>query len=226
MFTKGIDRLGSYMRQRRGAVSQEAVAKMGGPSTTIQSQIENGSYAGVLRPVTRAKIDRGLRWEPGSASRVLEGGEPTPMPGWPPAPERAEPSSPASGALRFGIAAYGTDLTQLPDELLAEHWVVYRDEQWRAVREFARRHDIYSADASTGLSIALDGDPDALRKWIREHSYEEPSDGPRDATAKSQAGESPADEMVHTDATVLPADEDAESHPAGPGQQPGRTPEG
>lgn len=52
------------------------------------------------------------------------------------------------------------------------------------------------------------------------------ADGRRSAASKTSAGSAPADEIVHVDATVLPADEDAESHPAGPGQQPGRTPEG
>ncbi|WP_458608469.1 helix-turn-helix domain-containing protein [Mycobacterium sp. C3-094] len=75
-------RLGKRVLARRTSRgwSQTAVAKRGGPSDTLQSQIERGEW----RPSrgvndTLKKIDAGLLWAEGSASIVLEGGEPTPV---------------------------------------------------------------------------------------------------------------------------------------------------
>lgn len=73
------DRLAYYVsahRARRG-MSQKAVTKNGGPSDTTLGKIEAGKW----RPQrgvdeTLDKLDHGLGWEPGSASRVLAGGEP------------------------------------------------------------------------------------------------------------------------------------------------------
>lgn len=74
------ERLGQEVLQyrlRRGW-SQAAVNKRGGPSDTLQTKIESGKW----RPTrgvddTLRKIDTGLEWVPGSASRVLAGGEPS-----------------------------------------------------------------------------------------------------------------------------------------------------
>ncbi|GAB4677632.1 helix-turn-helix domain-containing protein [Mycobacterium avium] len=74
------DRLANYVQEFRAmrGMSQKAVAANGGPSDTTLGKIEAGAWRpkrGVDR--TLEKLDRGLGWEPGSASRVLAGGEPT-----------------------------------------------------------------------------------------------------------------------------------------------------
>lgn len=74
------ERLGRYVRAARGPRSQKDIAANGGPSDTTIGKIE----AGVWRPTravnqTLAKLDKGLGWAPGSAARILDGGEPTPL---------------------------------------------------------------------------------------------------------------------------------------------------
>ena len=49
----------------------------GGPSNSTLTNVESG--VGQPSPSTLRKLDAGLRWRPGSARRVLEGGEPTPI---------------------------------------------------------------------------------------------------------------------------------------------------
>lgn len=52
----------------------------GGPSSTTMSRVERGIAPPSAK--TLRKLDAGLRWQQGSAARVLEGGDPTPlMPG-------------------------------------------------------------------------------------------------------------------------------------------------
>jgi hypothetical protein len=73
-----VVRLGKLVRARRLALglTQDAVQAAGGPSDRRQTAIELGRLP-VPTPFTLAKVDRVLRWEAGSAERVLEGGEPT-----------------------------------------------------------------------------------------------------------------------------------------------------
>lgn len=72
--------LGDHVRRRRAQldVSQIDVWQMGGPSNTTLTQVEGGRLE-KLSSVTARKLDSGLLWEPGSARRVWEGGEPTPL---------------------------------------------------------------------------------------------------------------------------------------------------
>lgn len=79
MSSKGAERLGQFVRERREALdlNQLEVHAAGGPSNSWQTLIENGRLDTLSR-LTARKLDRGLRWEPGSARRVWEGGEPTP----------------------------------------------------------------------------------------------------------------------------------------------------
>ncbi|MGE2714225.1 helix-turn-helix domain-containing protein [Mycolicibacterium litorale] len=93
------ERLGEYVAARRKnrGWSQAAVADRGGPSDTLQSRIEAGDWRptrGVAE--TLKKIDAGLEWAEGSASRVLDGGEPTPLnrDGRPRPPRQADDSDP------------------------------------------------------------------------------------------------------------------------------------
>lgn len=73
------ERLAEAVRNRRAirGWSQAAVTERGGPSDTLQNRIEAGKWQPV-RGVEESlrKIDAGLEWAPGSASRILAGGEP------------------------------------------------------------------------------------------------------------------------------------------------------
>lgn len=59
-------------------LSQMEVWRSGGPSNTTLTTIENGLLSNLTSSTAR-KLDAGLLWERGSARRVWEGGEPTPM---------------------------------------------------------------------------------------------------------------------------------------------------
>lgn len=73
------DRLAEAVRVRRTSRgwSQAAVTERGGPSDTLQNRIEAGRWKPV-RGVEDSlrKIDAGMEWRAGSASRILSGGEP------------------------------------------------------------------------------------------------------------------------------------------------------
>lgn len=59
-------------------LSQLDVWQAGGPSNTTLTEIENGRTETLTRTTAR-RLDVGLQWEVGSAKRVWEGGEPTPV---------------------------------------------------------------------------------------------------------------------------------------------------
>lgn len=87
MPTPDVQRLAELVRQRRIALdlTQTDVAARGGPSDTTLGKVE--SAVGTPNRQTLMKLDVGLGWTPGSARRVLDGGEPTPAEGDPPAIE-------------------------------------------------------------------------------------------------------------------------------------------
>lgn len=60
-------------------LTNEMVARRGGPSTTKVSQIRKGDPKPPRGDVLR-KLDKGLRWVDGSARRVTLGGKPVPLP--------------------------------------------------------------------------------------------------------------------------------------------------
>lgn len=74
------ERFGSIVRDRRLhlEMSQVDLWQAGGPSNTKLTEIENG-HLEKLTPATARKIDAGLLWEPGSARRAWEGGDPSPL---------------------------------------------------------------------------------------------------------------------------------------------------
>lgn len=81
-------RLASYVRQRRVAlgyrVRRDFAREVGLTDRTLGT-LESGQHVGLD---TLAAIEIGLVWAPGSAERVLDGGEPTvPTPGSPRAAE-------------------------------------------------------------------------------------------------------------------------------------------
>lgn len=59
--------------------TQLDVWQAGGPSNTTLTEIENGRLKTLTRTTAR-RLDIGLRWVPGSARVVWNGGEPTPFP--------------------------------------------------------------------------------------------------------------------------------------------------
>lgn len=65
-------------RRHQLDMSQLDVWQAGGPSNTKLTEIENGRLQ-TLTPVTARRLDLGLKWERGSARRVWEGGEPSPL---------------------------------------------------------------------------------------------------------------------------------------------------
>lgn len=70
-------RLGEYVRAARGARTQKAIHALGGPTDTTIGKIESGQW----RPTrgvdqTLEKLDKGLGWQPGAATRILQGQEP------------------------------------------------------------------------------------------------------------------------------------------------------
>jgi protein involved in polysaccharide export with SLBB domain len=70
-------RLGQYVRRARGPRSQKAIRAAGGPTDTTISKIEANEW----RPTrgvdqTLEKLEKGLGWQPGDATRVLSGEEP------------------------------------------------------------------------------------------------------------------------------------------------------
>jgi transcriptional regulator with XRE-family HTH domain len=78
--TTNAARLAQAVRARREQLdlSQLDVGQAGGPSNTTLTEIENGRVEKLSRTTAR-KLDVGLQWEPGSAKRAWEGGEPTPL---------------------------------------------------------------------------------------------------------------------------------------------------
>jgi hypothetical protein len=59
-----------------GRRTDALLAAAGGPSTTTMTKLRHGDYR--PRHDTMEKFDTALKWEPGSAWRVWNGGEPTP----------------------------------------------------------------------------------------------------------------------------------------------------
>ncbi len=74
------ERLASAVKARRLelGLNQMEVWNAGGPSNTTLTTIENGRLD-TLTLATAKKLDRGLRWEQGSAMRVWEGGRASPV---------------------------------------------------------------------------------------------------------------------------------------------------
>lgn len=77
-------RLGEYVLARRLELdlNQLDVHAAGGPSNSTLTNIENGRLEDLTRATAR-KLDKGLRWQPGSARSIWDGGEPIPLGGRP-----------------------------------------------------------------------------------------------------------------------------------------------
>lgn len=72
-------RLAGFVRRARGTRSRKEIADAGGPSDTTLAKIETDTWRpnrGVTE--TLEKLDNGLRWAPGTAAAILDGGTPVP----------------------------------------------------------------------------------------------------------------------------------------------------
>ena len=78
--SSNAERFGKLVKQRRTDLdlTQLEVGAAGGPSNTKQTEIEKGELVSLL-PNMAKKLDKGLRWEQGSARRAWLGGDPTPL---------------------------------------------------------------------------------------------------------------------------------------------------
>lgn len=75
--SKDWDRLAEFVRERRVelGMTQEDARAAGGPSTATMRLIE-GALQHSYQPATLRDLEKALRWERGSAARILAGGEP------------------------------------------------------------------------------------------------------------------------------------------------------
>lgn len=78
--TDDLQNLAAHVKARRAHKdwTQLDVYSQGGPSNSTLTAVEDARSPGPSRSTIR-KLDVGLQWETGSARRVLEGGEPTPI---------------------------------------------------------------------------------------------------------------------------------------------------
>lgn len=84
--------LARHVRARRKALklSQQAIDRGAGPSTTTLSQIEHERLPVWPADVTARRLETSLKWRPGSVDAIRRGGEPTPLPAPEPEPDEAE----------------------------------------------------------------------------------------------------------------------------------------
>lgn len=196
-------RLGRYVLARRGNITQAQIQKWGGLSDTMQGAVEGGGMLRTARIGTYEKIDRSLGWAPGSTKRILAGGEPEELPGWP--PENAERLG-ASADTIFGEAA---NLSRMSIDDLAEHWAHLDIEATRAGREYARRRGLTFKEAKDELyrylrdgGMPSDDHPEAdfsaefIRRTGGAPDHGEAGERGGDTTANTQAGVSPAKEVL------------------------------
>lgn len=78
--TEDLKNLAKHVKARRAEMdwTQLDVGSQGGPSNTTLTQVEAAKPPAPTR-ATRDKLDKGLRWKPGSAKAVLAGGDPVPL---------------------------------------------------------------------------------------------------------------------------------------------------
>jgi len=74
------EKLAEAVKTRRNelGLAQADIARLGGPSASIVSAIEN-NHQTQLSPRLRRGLDEALQWEAGSVSKVLAGGQATPI---------------------------------------------------------------------------------------------------------------------------------------------------
>ncbi|WP_319028490.1 helix-turn-helix transcriptional regulator [Dietzia sp. PP-33] len=183
--TNDWPRLAEAVRNRRLALrmSQLDVAHAGGPSDTTVSKIENQTGKN-FAAATVNKLDRALEWEAGSAARVLDGGDPTPLsypmgrltsadlmarlrgvdPDFeadPPVRRQPSPNAPKAGAVVDGGEK------NLDAERIFNEWADHSTAVFRLRMEYARSRGLPLEAAARELDEVFDmalGSKDG-RKW-------------------------------------------------------------
>jgi transcriptional regulator with XRE-family HTH domain len=99
--------LADQVKARRNALglTQRGAAVKADVATQTWINVEQGEK---VRERTLHRVDRALKWEPGSALAVLKGGDPTPVPGSTP---------PAMTATDQAFAELRDELEKLRDEV-------------------------------------------------------------------------------------------------------------
>lgn len=129
--SEDLQNLADHVKARRlhKDWTQLDVYNQGGPSNSTLTAVEDARTPGPSRSTIR-KLDVGLQWESGSARRVLEGGEPTPI-------DIGESVTPS----REDEATF---LYRKPDELTNDEWreLIARTEpmvEWEIERALRKR---------------------------------------------------------------------------------------
>lgn len=175
-------RFGQIVRARRlalGDLTQIDVWRRGGPSNSTLTAIEGGEWK--PNGSTFRKLDAALEWEPGSARRAWDGGQPTPATPRPEAPAHRRTAVDASDAeivaevaRRMSVAReernHGRDAAAttraggspaIPREQIVEHVTAaleqyFKDADRVLERQTSRRaRDALLAQLRTGLVLDL-----------------------------------------------------------------------
>lgn len=153
-------RLRAEIEARQEALGEiwDEIASRGGTHAETIRRVRVGTSPITVK--TRADIERGLRWAPGSIRAVLEGGDPTPEPGSPGSKE-----APEGGRYSAATIDLGDRVVHLARDLnaSARGQGVPPDEAAEMTRRALER--ALGAAEGTGL-LALEHE---LRKWRTEH---------------------------------------------------------
>lgn len=189
-----FERFARIVKARRDALglNQEQVSANGGPSSTTFTNIENLRWR-PGRAQTLQRLDIGLRWEPGSAARVLyEGGDPTPQETAAP-PLRETPSPPVASTTERSTAHLAISLTVLLDTATSGMWSSLGDRLpslptgvGRALRELDAA--AYLAER-LALQLAESGDEYAGRRREARSKIREWLDTPMPQAADTTSGD-------------------------------------
>lgn len=124
-------RLADHIHRRMDelGLTQADVADNGGPSTTrmrmIDAVAERGAQPTDFKPGTLRNLDNVLHWESGSARRVLDGGDPRPLPGTARGTSYAFNLPPALAAIMAEVAP--TERAEVEARMVAEAFRCLRE---------------------------------------------------------------------------------------------------
>ncbi|MEU4406294.1 hypothetical protein AB0F88_17365 [Streptosporangium sp. NPDC023963] len=141
-------RLAAAVKKRRLALrlSLAGAARQGTMSPITWTRVENGLN---VRELTYAGIDYALRWELGSSVRVLEGGDPAPLP-----PGEATPDAPdESTPMRYPDDPILQYLWDLPDPDLVDSEREALVQLYLALRRTADNNRINAASPGQGQTF-------------------------------------------------------------------------
>jgi hypothetical protein len=136
---QGRERLAQRMDDRRTELrlNWEDVARDGNLSIRVLNDLRRGATK--PRRNTLRGVDVGLQWLPGSAERILDGGEPAPADIPPPPPDRGRPDDDSDSPM--AVVRLFRDLMDTYDRLTVEDPDAARRmvEEWRERLERIKR---------------------------------------------------------------------------------------